>query len=105
MLLRGPVERPEQRAPLDPRTAPSRIDPDTSHRREVDHEPAVGYGESEDAVPAAAHADLEVVLAGEPHRRCHVVAARAANDYLWAPVDHGVPDRACLVVSGVSWQQ
>jgi hypothetical protein len=56
-------------------------------------------------MPAAAHPDLKIVLAGEPDRRDHVVGARTAGDHPRTPVDHGIPDRARLVISGVARHQ
>src|SRR6202030_3082514 len=51
--------------------------------------------------PAAADARREAVLAGHGDRGHHIRGARAAQDEARPPVDHGVPDRAGLLVLGV----
>src|SRR5262249_49373903 len=48
------------------------VDVDPAHRREVDHEAAVGDREAGDVVPAAAHRDLESGVATEVDRVAHV---------------------------------
>jgi hypothetical protein len=103
--LRGLVERAEERTALNPGAALLGIDADAAHRREVDHEPVLRNGEPQDGMPAAAHADLEIVVAGKPDRGCDVVAARAADDRPRAPVDHGVPDSARFVTSDAARHQ
>ena len=57
-----------------------RIDVDGPHRRQVDHQSAVGHGLAGHVVPAAAHRHEKVVLAGEPHRGHDVGGAGAAHD-------------------------
>jgi hypothetical protein len=98
MLHRGSIERAEQRSAPHPGTTALRIDAHTAHRGQVDHQTAVRDAEAEHAVPAAAHADLEVALAAVTNRLGHVVRARAANDRPRPAVDHGVPHRPGLVV-------
>ena len=68
--------------------------PAPAHRRQVDHQAVLGDGEPDHAVPAAAHADLEVEVAGGPDGGHHVADAGAADDQPRPAVDHGVPDRA-----------
>ncbi len=43
--------------------------------------------------------DLEVAVAGEPHRCGHVGGVAAEGDQSRAPIDDAVPDSACVVVS------
>ena len=100
VLHRGAIERAEQRAALDPGATALRIDADAAHRGQVDHQAAVRDAQPEHAVPAAAHADLEVALAAVADRLDHVVRARTADDRPWPAVDHRVPHRSRLVVSG-----
>ena len=83
MRLRGLVEGAEQRAALDPRPASVRIDPHGGHRGEVDHQTAVRHRQAEHAVAAAAHADLEVLLAGRTAQRRRMSSdGRAPHDRL-----------------------
>jgi hypothetical protein len=100
MLHRGAIERAEQRTAPHPRAPALRIHADAAHRAQVDHQPAVGDAEAEHAVPAAAHADLELALAAVAHRLGDVVGARAAHDRPRPAVDHRVPHRPGLLVSG-----
>ena len=100
MLHRGAVERAEQRPALHPRASALGIDADAAHRRQVDHQAAVRDAQPEHAVPSGAHADLEVPLAAVADRLGDVVRARAAHDRPRPAVDHRVPHRPCLVVSG-----
>jgi hypothetical protein len=96
---RGPIERAEQCAALDPGAPALGIDADAPHRRQVDHQAAVRDAEPEDAMTAAADADLEVALAGVADRLHHVVGARAPHDRRRPAVDHRVPHRPGLVIA------
>ena len=102
VLHRRAIERPEQRAALHPGATALRVHADAAHRRQVDHEPVVRDAHAEHAVPAAAHADLEVAFTPVGDRLGHVVRARAAHDRPRAAVDHGVPHRPGLVVAGIA---
>jgi hypothetical protein len=94
VLLRRLIERAKERSSLDPGAAPLGIDTNALHRGQVDHQPVLGHGESQDGMAAAAHPDLELVLAGEQDRRRHIAGARAPCDRPRTPVDHRVPDGA-----------
>jgi hypothetical protein len=96
--LRGPVQRAEHRAALDPGAPHDRIDGDAAHRGEVDHEPAVRDSEAGDVVAAATDADLQVALTGGAHRGDDVGDRGALDDQLRAVVDHPIPDRPGGVV-------
>src|SRR5436853_152884 len=63
--LGGAIERAEQCTALDASSAGDRIDRDAAHRRQIDHEAAVRHGKAGDVVPAAAHTDLEIEVAGQ----------------------------------------
>ena len=79
MLHRGAIERAEQRPALHPGATALRIHADAAHRGQVDHEPVVRDAQAEHAVPAAAHADLEVALAavgGSPAATSSALAQR-----------------------------
>ena len=93
---------PPDDAALDLRRARPRVDTDALHRREVEDDAVVARAEAGDVVPAAADGDEEPLLAREPKTRDDVGGAGAANDEGRAAVDHPVPDRARLVVSGVA---
>src|ERR1700736_4674969 len=102
MLLGRPVQRTEQRATLHPGALRNRIDPNRTHRGEIDHQPVIRDPLAEHAMSAATHADLEVEIAGRPNRCLHVGDAAAANDQAWSPVDHRVPYRARRVEARIS---
>ena len=91
--LRRAVQFAQQRAALDPGEPLVGIDADRVHRRQVDHQPAVGNGVPGDVVTAAADPDLQVAAAAEPDRGSDVGGARGTGRCGRAPVDHRVPDR------------
>jgi hypothetical protein len=103
--LGGPVQRAEQRAALHPGPPPVDVDPNRGHRGQVEHQAAVGNRHAADAVPAAAHPDLQVVLAGEPHCRGDRGGVGTPDDDRRPPVDHRVPHPARVVVPVVVGQQ
>src|SRR5205807_9630479 len=105
VALRLDVERAEQRTTLHPGAAAGRVHLDTAHHGQVDHDPAVRHREAEHAVPAAAHADLQVEIARGTHRGDHVPDAGAPDDHPGTPVDHRVPHGASLVVLRVARHQ
>ena len=105
MRLRRRVDLAERRAGLDARGARLRIDADRPHLREVDEHRRVGDGEAGDLVPAAAHAEEQVVVAGEADRGHHVGGVRGADHERRAAVDHRVPERAGLVVARLPGQR
>jgi hypothetical protein len=53
-------------------------------------------------VATAADRDRQLVIAAEPERANDVVGVRAAGDQRGTPIDHAVPDRARVVVVGVT---
>jgi hypothetical protein len=93
------VDVAPQGAALDAGRARARIDGDSAHRREIDHDSAVAHCCAGHVVPSASYGDLEVALAGETHRCRHVGGAAAAGDEVRVPVDGAVPDGAGVVVS------
>ncbi len=102
VLHRGVIERAEQRPALHPRATALRIHADAVHRGQVDRHTTLRDAQPEHAVTAAADAELEVALAAVADRLGHVVRARAAHDRAWPAVDHRVPYRPSLVVSGAA---
>src|SRR5207302_11393889 len=81
------------------------IDPDTFHRRQIDHQAALAYGIAGDVVAAALDRHQYAVGAGEAHRRHDVGDPGTAGDQRRTPVDHAVPDYARRVVARVAVAQ
>ena len=75
---------------------------DGAHRAQVDHEPVVGHGVPDDAVPAGADPELEPEISGVSHGRDDIGRLRASHDVARSSVDHPVPHRARLVVAGIA---
>ena len=100
--VRRVVEHAPRRAALGARRLRLGIDVNVRHAGQVDDDRVVGGAEAGDAVAAAAHGQVELVLAREVHGRDHVVGGRAAHDDARPPVDHRVEDLARLVVACVA---
>ena len=98
--LRLFVELAERDAGLNPRGLLLRVDADGAHRRQVDKEPALANRVAGNVVATAAHRHEQTVVAGKTHRPHHVACTAAAHDRARPAVDHGVPDRPRLVVTG-----
>ena len=103
--LRLAVELAPEHAGLSARGARRRIDSDSLHRREVDHEPAVTERVAADAVATGAHADQQIALAGEADRGDDVGDTGAAGDAGRMAVNRAVPDPAGSVVAGAGGHQ
>jgi hypothetical protein len=86
----GPVEFPPGDPALRPDGPPYRVDPDALHRREVDHQAAVGDRQASDAMAAAANGHLNILLAGKIHRVHHIGDGPAPGDERGALVDKAV---------------
>src|SRR5690606_40604969 len=78
--------------------ARGRIDPDVVHRRQVGDHTALGGAEPGNAVPAAAHGQLQAVVPGVVHRGDDVPGGCAPHDDLRVPVEHRVLDFAGFIV-------
>ncbi len=100
--LRGRVEVGPRGAGTAADAVGAGIDRDVAHAAEVQHEAVVDGPVAGEAVPAAAHRQLEVVLAGESDRGGDVGGRRCARDDRGPAVDVAVPEAAALVVAGVS---
>ena len=85
------VDVAPQGAALDECRALERIDDNGAHRREVDHDAVVANRGAGHIVAPASHGDLEVAVAGEPHRCGHISGATAAGDQSRTPIDRAVP--------------
>jgi hypothetical protein len=103
--LGGPVQVAQQRAATHPGATPVRVDPDRPHRRQVQHQPAVGHRDAQDAVAAAPHPQLQPQRPAQAHRGGDVGGAGAAGDDRRAPVDHRVPHLPRGVVAVLVGQQ
>jgi hypothetical protein len=98
---RGPVELVPGDAALRPDGPPPPVHLDALHRREVDHQAAVGDGQAGDVVTAAAHGNLCGLLAAHRHGVGHVGDGAAPRDEPGALVDQAVLHPADLLVSRV----
>ena len=67
--------------------------------RQINHETVIAERKARDVVAPAPHRDEHARLAREVHRCDHVGHAAAAHDRGRPFVDHGIPDRARLVVT------
>ena len=88
MRLRCAVERAEERAALHPGAPAEGVDRHGAHRAQVDHEPVIGHGVPDDAVPAAADPDLESEIGGVSHGGDDIGRLRASHDVPRSSVDH-----------------
>jgi hypothetical protein len=96
------VELGEERAAVHVCDLPLRVNANSTHRREVDHDPVVAGREPRNAVAAAPDCHLELPLAREAKSTSHAVGADWSDDDRRAAVEHLVPDGASPVVSGVA---
>src|SRR4029450_5374013 len=82
------------------------VDAHALHRREVDDERTLAArAVPGDAVRAAANGDRHALLARVTDGRDDVGGPRAARDERGPPVDHGVEDRAGLLVALVVFRE
>ena len=98
---RGPVELLPGGPGLGPDGPPRRIDPDPFHRRQVDHQAAVGDGQAGHVVAAAAHRYLGRLVAADGDRVHDVRDGAAPGDKRGTLVDQPVVDPADLLVAQV----
>jgi hypothetical protein len=98
------VEVAQERSTVHPGYPALRIDPDASHARQVDDDPAVARREARDAVATAADGDPELLLARVSEGREDVGHARRPDHDGGPPVDHPVPYDPGRVVAGVFGQ-
>lgn len=89
--LAGAIEVRIEAAALDPDGADRRIDPGARHRRQVDHQAAIGDGVPGDGVAAASDRGQQVVFAAEPDGGHHVGGIAAAGDQGGPALDMRVP--------------
>jgi hypothetical protein len=77
------------------------IDTDPRHLRQIDDHPAIAERMTGHAVPAPAHREQQLVVAGEAHRGDHVLVTVTPRHQRRAPVDHPVPELSCRLVARV----
>src|SRR5262245_25093475 len=87
-----------RRARFDAGVAPRRIDPDTFHAGEIDHDPTVAERGAGNVVARSPHSGQQIALTGEVDSRHDVRHTGAADDRCWPSVDHPIVDSANLVV-------
>ncbi len=97
----GVVDVAPGAAAADPRGARHRIDADALHRREVDHEAALAGAKAGAVVAAAADGEQQAMVAGEADGGDDIARVGTAGDQRRPLVDHGVEDRASLVVARI----
>src|SRR5690242_19067516 len=88
-----------QVAPPCPYRPPRRVNPDPLHRRQVDHQAAVGNAQAGHVVAAAAHRYLGRLLAADGDRVHDVRDGAAPGDKRGVLVDQAVVDLAGLLVA------
>jgi hypothetical protein len=99
------VERAQQRAALDRRAPPGRVDLHAVEEPQVDLKAAVGHGQARDAVAAALDADLHPAPPPVPDDRHDILGRGATRDKRRAPVERGIPDLAARVVAVITGRQ
>src|SRR5262245_39270708 len=102
VYLRGRVEIGPRRTGTTAHAVRAGVDSDVAHAAEVDHQAVVTGAVPREAVPAAAHRDLEVVFTSEADRGGDIVGRRRERDHGRTAVDVAVPETAPLVVAGIS---
>jgi hypothetical protein len=75
---------------LSARPTPVRVDVDPTHRRQINHQPTIGYGPSGDIVAITANGDLDAEVATQVHRVTDIGHRLAAGDQPGTLVDQAV---------------
>ena len=105
VLLRGGVELTQRHASLGAGRASLGVHSDVLQPPQVDGEAAVDERRAGDAVTSAPGRHGELVLAGEQDRAPDVLDVRDLRDGGGAPVAHGVPERARVLVALVAGRE
>jgi hypothetical protein len=82
-----------------------RVNPDTPHLGEVNHQAALAYGVACDAVVAATHGHEKIVSASERDCGNPIGDACAGNHQYRGLVVHCVEDVAGLIVARIAWTE
>ncbi len=103
MQLGLAVELPPIDAALDSRDAPARIDVNSLHRPEIDHQSAVTDRSTGDVVSSSAYGDFQARFVRETHGVYDVSGSEAPCDERGALVDEAVVNPSSLVVPRVAF--
>src|SRR5262245_20771521 len=98
--LRFLVELAERHSWLYARAALSRVNMDGPHRRKVDQESTVTDRVTRDVVTAAAQRNAQAVVARKAHGTNHIARDLPTHDRTCSPIDHCIPNRPRLIVTG-----
>jgi hypothetical protein len=93
------IERAEEGTAPDTSGPPRRIDIDTVHARQIDHQTAVAHRLTGDVVTAATHGDQQILLTAEVNRSYDIGNPSTPDNQRRSVVDHPVPDHASAVVA------
>ena len=99
--LRFAIELAQPQPRLRLRDAAGRIDPNSLHQRQIDHQPIGADGLAGIVVTATANGHEDIVVAGEPNAGENVGGSDAAGDQSRPSVDHPVPHAAGGLVFGM----
>jgi hypothetical protein len=97
MAGRGPVEFFPGDPTLRPDGPPHWVDADPFHRRQVDHQAAIGDGQAGHVVAAVAYRYLARMVAGDRDRFHDVWDGAASGDKRRSLIDQAVVDHADLL--------
>jgi hypothetical protein len=75
-----------------------RVDADTAHLRQVDHEATVVDRVAGDVVATRSHGEEQVLVAGEVDRVDDIRRPSALHDQRRSTVDESIPDRTSVVI-------
>ncbi len=78
------------------------IHPHTAHPRHIDHHRPVAHRETRNVVTATFDAEFYVTLTRKIHARHHIGDTDTTSDDRGSPIDHSVPDRAGVIISGIT---
>src|SRR5262249_22783629 len=98
--LRLPVKLAEGHSWLYARHALFRVNMYRPHRRQVDQEPAIADRVAGDVVTAAAHRHNQGVVARKAHGTNQIACDPTTHNRSWSPIDHRIPNRPRIVVTG-----
>ena len=93
------VEVAPRGSALGPGRRRGRVHAHATHPRQVDHDTVIARPEARHAVSATPDRQVELVLAGQVHRRHDIARVRGAHDHGGTAVDHGVVHGPGFVVA------
>ena len=95
------IDLAELRSALDSHCGCFRIDTDSVHRREIEHEPFIDASEPSAVVPAGSNREPQLALLREPDRGRDILLVEAVHNRGGMFVDHRVVESARLVIAGL----